>query len=525
MTLSAKGPKDFVRPEIEIVFPFNPPLACTTLLASRWGMDGCPRLPAIVSAPDFGQMLLSCDQLHGFNVRLDGDRLRRTVDLVLGWRWFRSGAKYVFRFNPLRLPAPSGLRDASLWPAARRGWFNTFQPSADDVACLDAGDTTQGILANNVISDRVVSVMYLWADAALLVPDAAPGISFAAHVRRLLDYCFQERAAPSGEVWAYEDRPMLDGNAAPLIAAWDYVEATGDRRWLAANIERLELLADFLARQDKDGDGLVELRNTGNYGEMTGYNSAYDTYNCGHKDGYTNLLTYRAWRCLSDLEAQLGRKERQERYTRLAGRLRTAFAKTLLNPATGWLAWWKSADGQLHDYASPMITSMAIEYGLVEAAPGREMLARFWKKIDEVGFKRFDLGLPVTLVPVRRGDYLHGMGAAAREDGTDTFGRYLNGGCLVSDTIHFLVAHYVVGEGEKADRILRAMVERQRRGAFPNGGGFQNGCGGGAEFMTWEGKPCGYEGHLTYSWSFLQAILLREPQFRARLYRPLLDRR
>jgi hypothetical protein len=63
------------------------------------------------------------------------------------------------------------------------------------------------------------------------------------------------------------------------------------------------------------------------------------------------------------------------------------------------------------------------------------------------------------------------------------------------------------------------MLQRQQSG------GFQNGHGNGGEFLTWEGKPCGYEGHLTYSWSFLQAVLLREPQFRARLYRPLVDSR
>ena len=82
-----------------------------------------------------------------------------------------------------------------------------------------------------------------------------------------------------------------------------------------------------------------------------------------------------------------------------------------------------------------------------------------------------------------------------------------------------MTALYMVGETEKADRILRAMLERQEKGAFSNGGGFQNGVINahpqGAEFYTWDGKTCGYEGHLTYSYSFLQAVLLREPAFRA----------
>ena len=33
-----------------------------------------------------------------------------------------------------------------------------------------------------------------------------------------------------------------------------------------------------------------------------------------------------------------------------AAKLRAAYAPTFLNPATGVLAGWKSADGQLHDY-------------------------------------------------------------------------------------------------------------------------------------------------------------------------------
>ena len=70
------------------------------------------------------------------------------------------------------------------------------------------------------------------------------------------------------------------------------------------------------------------------------------------------------------------------------------------------------------------------------------------------------------------------------------------------------------------------MLDRQRRGVFPNGGAFQNGVVDqyprGTEFFDWQGNTCGYEGHLTYSFSFLQAVLLREPQLRQRLFRPVL---
>ena len=170
---------------------------------------------------------------------------------------------------------------------------------------------------------------------------------------------------------------MLDANASPLIAAWDYVEATGDRRWLARRIERLEFIADYLVKRDVDNDGLVESTHSGNRGtliEPMRAGSAYDTINAGHKDAYCNALIYRAWRCLADLEKQLKRHEAQARYAERAGRLKAAYSDTFYNPQTGWLAWWKSKDGELHDLSSPMITSLAVCYGLVQPEPGREML-------------------------------------------------------------------------------------------------------------------------------------------------------
>ena len=88
-----------------------------------------------------------------------------------------------------------------------------------------------------------------------------------------------------------------------------------------------------------------------------------------------------------------------------------------------------------------------------------------------------------------------------------------------------MTALYMVDERAKGDTILGAMLERQRRGVFPNGGAYQNGIVDrypeGAEFYDWNGNTCGYEGHLTYSFSFLQAVLLREPAFRDRLLRPV----
>jgi len=63
------------------------------------------------------------------------------------------------------------------------------------------------------------------------------------------------------------------------------------------------------------------------------------------------------------------------------------------------------------------------------------------------------------------------------------------------------------------------MLGRQDRGEFQNG--VRDATFEGIGWTTLDGKPSGYEGTLVDSFRFLQAVLLREPGFRARLYRPL----
>lgn len=521
--------------QLEVAFPFNPLMTATTVLPARWEADGSLRLPAIISAPDFGQMLL-CSDAGALKGRLRGSRANHTLDFTLELPTLHQGKTISVTMRPLRLPEPVGLKDASFWPAARRGWFNAIQPSAEWGDQGNSFSAPAGILANNVLSDPVSCLLHLWGDQILLTPRFSPDIHLTDYLRRTIDWWLDRRTRPTGEVvayWSYAD--MLDTNPSLLIAAWDYVEATGDRVWLGKRIERLEFVADYLVRRDIDGDGIIESTHSGNYGtlkEPMRAGSCYDTINAGNKDAYCNALVFRAFRCLADLEKQLGRSARQKRYADRAARLKAAYFNAFYNPATGWLAWWISKDGQLHDLSSPMINNLAICHGLVDAKRGHAIVSKLWAKMEKAGFHRFDLGVPITLAPVRRGDYLMGIpagtcGVPSREDGSDTFGQYLNGGCMVDDAVYCITALHIVGEREKGDRILRAMLARQEKGVFPNGGAFQNGVVNafpkGAEFFTWNGETCGYEGHLTYSYSFLQAIFLREPSFRARLFRPTYD--
>jgi hypothetical protein len=521
---------------IRLVFPFDPKVTSTTVLPAAWLDDGTFRLPAVVNAPDWGPMLLAEAKERPIVGRLEGSRTGKTVDLILECPALSTAEPVALTLTPLLLPPPAGLSDESLpfWLSARRGWLNALQPCARWGEQDKPFSAPAGILGNNVISDPASVSIWFYADQAFFYPEIAPGISVMPLVRRTIDYWLDHRMRRdaagrlTGEItgyWDYGD--FLDAEASPLIAAWDYVESTGDLDWLRRRVDRLELAADFLARRDVDGDGFVEATQSGDPNALRQPNRSdawWDALNCGHKDGYTNALIYRAWRSLADLETKLGRADKAAAYTSLADRLKAVYAKVLYNPKSGLLAWWKGRDGALHDYASPTLNGLAIEYGLVSPAQGRAILDRLRIRFAEVGFTRFDLGVPPMLVPVRRSDYLQPncLGLPTREDGTDTFGYYMNGGITAGQVLHFLMAHYVLDDAElagRADMILRAMLERQRRGEFQNG--VRDATFEGIDWTTWDGKPSGYEGYLADSFRFLQAVLMREPAFRARLYRPL----
>ncbi|HSA96396.1 MAG TPA: hypothetical protein VLJ16_10105, partial [Acidobacteriota bacterium] len=528
------------RSAFRILFPFDPKVTSTTVLPAEWLDDGTFRLPAVINAPDWGPVLLAEAKRRPLVGRFEGSRADKVIDLTLELPATAASEPVSLALTPLLLPAPKGLPAASLplWLAARRGWLNALQPCARWGEQDKPFSAPPGILGNNAISDPASVSIWFYADQAFFLPVIAPGLSVMPLVRRTIDYWLDQRMRRdaagrlTGEVTGYWDYGgFLDAEASPLIAAWDYVESTGDLAWLAGRVDRLELAADFLAGRDIDGDGFVEATQSGEPNALQQPNRScawWDALNCGHKDGYTNALIYRAWRSLADLEMKLGRGERAARYARLADRLKAVYAKVLYDPETGLLAWWRDRSGVLHDYISPTLNGLAVEYGLVDPGQGRAILDRLRIKLVESGFKRYDLGVPPMLIPVRRSDYLQPncLGLPAREDGTDSFGYYMNGGITAGHVLHYLAAHYAIGGRdlvERADAVLRAMLDRQQRGEFQNG--VRDATFEGIDWTTWNAQPSGYEGYLADSFRFLQAVLLREPGFRARLYRPLMSSR
>jgi len=517
---------------LELVFPFDITTTATCPITGEWTREGKLRLPMLLHAPDIGTMRVDCPDQPGVLGRWEGSRAKRQATLTLELPIPAAGLGFALQFRPWHIPQPQSVAGKDEWLAARRGWLNLYQLSAAQVTEGARGPIPPGLWANNVISDPVCNTTLFLGEYVLLLPELAPGIKAADILRRTIDYWLDHPADEQTARLKYvvneqsmgSSTPvMADSNPSTLIAAWCYVEASGDTKWLVERLARLEWVAGYMERRDIDGDGLIESPQSGNRGTHAFGDTAWDTYSSGHKNAYVNALAYHALRCLADLEKRVGHTEQAAHYAAWAEKLKSVFRTTFFNPETGWLGWWRSADGVLHDVWSDMPTSLAVMYGLIPRDEGGKMLDLHWAALEKTGFKRFDLGIPLNLRPVHRDDQFRDLGGQ-KEDGSDTFGKYLNGGCCVSNTCSWLCAGYLTGRTERADMVLRAMLDRQRRGVFPNGGGFQNGVidrwGQGAEFFTWDGRPCGYEGHLVYSWTWLQALFMRDAKARDRLSRP-----
>jgi hypothetical protein len=151
---------------------------------------------------------------------------------------------------------------------------------------------------------------------------------------------------------------------------------------------------------------------------------------------------------------------------------------------------------------------MAITYGLVPHDKANLIMDSLLAKMKEVGYTHFEHGLPGNLIPVRRGDYVvheKYAGGGTKEDGSDGFQIYENGGASGSYLYYTLRALYNLGRHKDADAILFPLLSAYEKGGFqgfgPNNMSY--------DWKTWDGTPWGYEGLLVDNYQALLAVLAR----------------
>ena len=224
MKFNGRGPGLSRLEALELVFPFEVKTAVTSMISSRWDPDGKFRLPAIMSAPDLGQMLVRAADGQALAGRVEGSRAGKSLAVTFELPVPRPRSAIELKFSPVVLPAPDGYGDEKRWAAARRGWFDLIQQSC---GASGGGVNVHGVWANNALSDPVSSVLYMLGDATILAPKLADGVSMAPILRRAVDYWIDCNTDPDGLV-AYtaggRGQNVMDSNPAVLIGAWCYVK-------------------------------------------------------------------------------------------------------------------------------------------------------------------------------------------------------------------------------------------------------------------------------------------------------------
>ena len=219
-------------------------------------------------------------------------------------------------------------------------------------------------------------------------------------------------------------------------------------------------------------------------------------------------MTYHACRELAVLARQLKRPEDAEFFDRGADKLRAVYVQVFLDPKTGVLAGWRSADGALHDYWFTFVQGVAITYGLVDEPVANSIMDHLLQKMREVGYTNFGIGLPGNLVPILKGDYIlqhHPptcYGEPLLDDGSDGFQYYENGGATGCFAWFTVKALYQLGRTDDARRIFLPMLAGYAAGNFQ---GFDP-DGASRDWRDWRGGGHGYEGLLVDNYLALLAV-------------------
>jgi len=485
-----------------LVLSFDPRASHATLLG-LFTDEGEIRLPALLHFPDQGTFRISCS-VGG--IRLGYDALRFRDNFVrVSFTAADSGHREVeYRLDVTAIyPHHPAVDQDPRYEGYRRDFLNILQLNP-----------RRRVLANNAASDAVAFTVFEYAMMAAHMPPLAEGLSALDILRQTLDRYVGGMLGYGMK--GYDDNAdlkydFLDSYPSLVIAAAEYVRASHDTGWTERNYSVLVDWANKMIEFDRDGDGLMEYPLSGNSGSWAARVTVrpanwWDTIGFGHKDAYSNALAYRAFLDMADLSRETEHAKDAALYQERAAKIKATYYQTFYNPKTGVLAGWKSADGQLHDYYFLFVNGMAVTYGLVNEKQGNAIWDKLLAKMKEVGYTRFELGLPGNLIPVRREDYVDlqkEFGGPEKEDGSDGFQIYENGGATACYAYYTIEALKRLGREKDADEILFPMLQ-----GFSNGG-FQGSDAHGKtyDWKAWDGTAHGYEGLLVDGYLTLLAAM------------------
>jgi hypothetical protein len=314
-----------------------------------------------------------------------------------------------------------------------------------------------------------------------------------------------EKGILNGGGYGYHRNLYLDSDPVLLSAAGKIHQADPNIKWLKRIEPGLVNTVNRMLNLMADEGLLVSRDLTGNSGSYRWSTNAMDVIGFGHIDGYVNAWAYRAFRNAAAMLDDLSHDQPLAQQCRQAAKsIRENYTSALLNPQTGWIAGWRSSDGELHDYGFTWVNGVALAFGLVDHQLAQSALLKLEQKREEVGADDARIGLPCNLFPIHEQDHIL---ARILNQIQPTFETYTDGSFSAWPVTYYLRALSINGLYDRSKRLAQELSIGYEAGIFTGGNGSGN------EFRSWEGLPTGYEGTLIGSLGPLYSIAIEEGIF------------
>ncbi len=494
-----------------IEFRFGKEENHATLLGIMAGKNKT-KLPAVLHLPDMGTFQLVSDK-PGVIVDYDASRVEgdKYISVVLPVATQQQAfVEYTFTATTIYPRFPGSEKET--FAGFRRNYLNLFQVNP-----------RLQVLANNSCATPCAFTLFLSSMLALKTPPLVDSLTALDLLKMSIEQYLNGTKGYGmfGYSSSWKDKEFgnhnskaepydfLDTYPSMVISACNYILGSQDTKWAEQYYPKIKEWIEFQMKRDYNNNGLVEYELSGNSGSWNGVvrpANWWDTIGFGHEDAFSNVLTYNALNLMLMVAEMLNKNDDAELYKQFAEKLKESYFKTFYNPKTEVLAGWKSKDGKLHDYYFLMVNSMAVYYNLVPEHKIKDVMMALWNKMEEVGYNDFTLGVPGNLVSISKEDYTSRdprWGGGEKEDGSDAFQRYENGGASLNWSYYTLKAFKKAGLDEQLQKITEGIL------AGIDAGEFQGSCAEGGmtkDWKNWKGECWGYEGFLCDGYLVLLAL-------------------
>jgi hypothetical protein len=174
--------------------------------------------------------------------------------------------------------------------------------------------------------------------------------------------------------WGY----LLDSNPDYVSNVSDLYNQTGDIDWVRKQQKACEKALDYLLKRDFNGNHLVEMMNDSHTQNRS--SDWIDIIWASYENAFVNAKLYHALRLWSDIEQQLGNKEKASYYSNFAEQLKISFNKSVHHGGfwdedKGYYDYWRDKDESVHgDNLVTPVNFMAIAYGICDDTARRNSI-------------------------------------------------------------------------------------------------------------------------------------------------------